>query len=108
MNAVSLIGRLVDDPEVKKVGKGKDAKKVCNFTIAVQRSKDVADFVDCSAWDGRAEFLEEYFSKGQRVGITGSIRKDCWEDDFEVKRYKTYVIVNSIDFCENAEDSKKK
>ena len=103
MNNVSLIGHLVDEPEAKKIGKGKDAKKVCNFTIAVQRSKDVADFVDCSAWDGRAEFLEEFFKKGQRIGITGSIRKDRWEDEDKKVHYKTYVIVSGIDFCEQAE-----
>ena len=60
MNNVSLIGRLVFDPELKYVN---DDRAVCTFCLAVSRNyrnKDgviPTDFINIDIWGRRAETL---------------------------------------------------
>lgn len=58
MNNVTLIGRLARDPELKYSQSGKAFTK---FSMAVQREfkKDEVDFINCIAWDKRAETICE-------------------------------------------------
>lgn len=105
MNTVQLLGRLTKDPEAETVKIGKEKKSVCNFTIAVDRGfgEDAkTDFIECVAWEKRAEILDEYFKKGQRIAVTGSLQVDQWKDDEGNNRSRTRVLVSSIDFCESS------
>lgn len=92
-----LVGRLTKMPELKEV---KD-KKVCEFTIATNRvnGKD-ADFINCVVWNNQAENLCKYQVKGNIIGVIGELRVDSYEIEGN-KRYKTYVMVNNIEFLES-------
>lgn len=72
MNYVGLMGRLTRDPELKQTSSG---KSYCRFSIAVKKEfvKDGVDFINCVAWDKRAEFIANYFGKGQRILVQGRI-----------------------------------
>ena len=95
-----LVGRLTKMPELKEV---KD-KKVCEFTIATNRvnGKD-ADFINCVVWNNQAENLCKYQVKGNIIGIIGELRVDSYEIEGN-KRYKTYVMVNNIEFLESKKE----
>lgn len=99
MNSVILMGRLVRDVELKQTSTG---KTYCRFSLAVKKefAKDGADFINCIAWDKRAELLANYFSKGQRVLIQGRLSTSSYEVNQE-KRYLTDVVVDKISFIEN-------
>lgn len=99
MNYVSLLGRLTKDVELKQTSTG---KTYCRFSLAVKKefAKDGADFINCIAWDKRAELLANYFSKGQRVLIQGRLSTSSYEVNQE-KRYLTDVIVDKISFIES-------
>lgn len=103
MNNVSLIGRLTKDPELKTTQSG---LPVCRFTVAVDRtySKDQTDFINCIAWRKTAEFISSYFSKGQRIALTGSIQTGSYTDKDGKTVYTTDINVGNVEFCE----SKKK
>ena len=65
MNNVSLVGRLVRDPEVRYTP---SQVAVARFTVAVDRpfAKDGeqgADFISCVAFGKTAEFMERFFTK---------------------------------------------
>ena len=64
MNTVVLSGRMTKDPELKYTSGGKANAR---FTLAVQRTKDEADFVNCVAWEKTAETIVEYFKKGSQI-----------------------------------------
>ena len=100
MNSVNLIGRITKDIEVKKTNSG---KSVCSFTVAVQRDKDNADFIPCTAWNNTAENIAKYFHKGDRIGISGVLSTRTWEQNGE-KRFAMDVNVMSFDFL-NAKKS---
>lgn len=105
MNTVILMGRLTEDPVIRESGKGKDALTICNFTLAVDRGdKDHnADFIRCTAFGARAEFIEKYFSKGQRALVTGRWQTGHYENKDKETVYTNDCMVTNIEFA----DSKK-
>ena len=99
MNKVMLVGRLTKMPELKEV---KD-NKVCEFTLAVNRDKEKADFINCVVWNSQAENLCKYQDKGSLISVFGELRVDSYEIEGN-KRYKTYVMVNNIEFLESKKE----
>ena len=97
MNNVNLIGRITRDIEVKKTNSG---KSVCSFTIAVQKDKENADFIPCTAWEGIAENIGKFFGKGDRIGITGVLSTRTFEDNGQ-KRFVMEVLVRGFDFLDS-------
>lgn len=104
MNNVSLIGRLTADPELRHTPNGNATTR---FNIAVDRNyvrqgeERQADFITIVAWQQRAELICKYFSKGQRIGISGQIRTGSYTDKDGNKRYTFEVWAENIDFCES-------
>ena len=102
MNNVSLVGRLTADPEVKHTQNG---TAYTRFNVAVDRQvkqgeEKQADFINCVAWDKKAEFICKYFSKGQRIALTGSIRTGSYTDKDGNKRNTVEVWANNAQFVE--------
>lgn len=103
MNNVALIGRLTADPELKHTQGGKGFTR---FTVAVDRptkqgEEKQADFINIVAWDKTAEFICKYFTKGQRIALTGTIRTGSYTDKGGDKRYTFEVWANNVEFCES-------
>ena len=98
INHVTLHGRFTDVPQLRKTNSG---KSVCSFTLAVDKVKreDPADFINCVAWERTAEFVTNYFTRGQEAAIEGRLANRKYEDRDGNKRYVTEVIVQTIDFC---------
>lgn len=100
MNLVILTGRLTADPELKYTQSG---KAFARFSLAVNRSynREETDFINCVAWDKRAELAAEYLRKGNQAGIQGTIRVRSYDDDAGQKRRITEVLVENIEFLES-------
>lgn len=94
MNSVALVGRLTANPELKQTPNGLD---VCTFTVAVDRySKEgdkKADFINCVAWRTTALFISRYFTKGQFLGLTGSISTRQYTDKETGKNRTAFEVV---------------
>lgn len=100
MNVVNLIGRLTKDPEVNEYGKGKNKTIVATFTLAVDGYGDKTNFIRCKAFNTKADFCENYLFKGVKIGITGEIATDSYEDKNGNTVYTTEVVCNDFTFCE--------
>ena len=103
MNSVQLVGRLTRDPEVRYSDGG---STVAKFTLAVdQRFKkdggDDVDFISCVAFGKTAEFLEKWFRKGQRLGLTGRIQTGSYVNQEGTKVYTTNVAVENVEFVDS-------
>lgn len=99
MNQVILTGRLVRDTEIRYTS---NKKAVTSFTIAVDDGKDAkgekrAQFISCVAWEKTAELIDQYFQKGDPIGIIGKLTTRSYEKDGQ-KRSVTEVRVASIEF----------
>lgn len=104
MNKVFLIGRIVKDLELKKI---KSDSSVCEFTLAVNRDKENADFINCVVWNKQAENLSKYHSKGSLIAVLGEIRTEQYEIK-DQKKYKTYVLVNNVEYLSKMGPQKEK
>ena len=98
MNVVILMGRMTRDPELKYTSGG---KAYTSFTLAVQKTKDDAEFIDCIAWEKTAETIAEYFRKGRKILVQGRLNVSSYEQNGE-KRKSTKVVVNSFEFVESS------
>ena len=102
MNKVILIGNLTKDPEMRTTQSG---VSVTSFTVAVQRrykyadGERQADFINCVAWRGTAEFIAKYFTKGQKIGVVGSLQTRSYDDQNGARRYVTEVVVDEAEFA---------
>lgn len=96
-NHVTLVGRLVADPELRRTGTG---KAVTSFRMAVDRPiKDKqTDFLDIVAWDKLAEFAANNFAKGQEMLVDGELQSRNWEDKEGRKRTSIEVKANVLRF----------
>ena len=105
MNSVSLMGRLTADPELKTTQNG---ISYCRFTVAVNRyskdGEDTADFISCIVWRSTAEFICNYFLKGSKIALIGSIQTGSYTDKDGRKVYTTDVNTDKVFFCESKKD----
>ena len=108
MNKVILMGRLTKDPEVKNTPSG---VAVCSFTVACDRrfksqnGERMTDFISCVAWRQQATLLGNYFHRGSRIAVIGSLQSRSYDDQNGQKRYVTEVVVDEIEFIDTKADS---
>ena len=113
MNNVSLIGRICNDLDLEEYGKGKNKGTVLRFTLAVPRvtnkEEENTDFITCVAFNKSAELIDEYYEKGDMLGIEGKIRTGSYEDKETGKKiYTTDVIVSQLSFIPSESYYKEK
>ena len=104
MNVVVIIGRLTKDVELRRTGTG---KAVASFTLAV--NKDYrneqggydADFIECVAFEQKAETISKYVHKGDRFAVLGQLATRSYETKEGRKVKVTEVKVTGFDFLEN-------
>jgi single-strand DNA-binding protein len=100
-NSVRLIGRLGDEPKVKKLVSG---KKVANFSIAThEQYRDSKGEMQSETtwhrlvvWDKQAEIVEKYLKKGSEIAVEGKLTNRSWEGKNGEKQYLTEIVVNSL------------
>jgi len=108
LNHITLMGRLVRDPELRRTGSG---VAVASFRIAVDRDfapKDggerKADFIDCVAWRQTGEFISKYFAKGRMIVVDGRLEMRDWTDKDGNKRISAEVNVANAYFGDSKRD----
>ena len=110
MNKTILIGNLTKDPELTQTTSG---IAVAKFTLAVQRKFKNAegeyesDFINCVAWRNTAEFVHKYFTKGEKVAVSGSIQTRTYDNSDNKKVYVTEVVADEVEKLVWNTDTKK-
>ena len=103
MNKIILIGRLVNDTELKVLNNGTN---YVQGTIAVNRNYKnsegnyEADFIDFSAFGLTAELINKYFVKGDRIGIIGRLQSRSYTNQQGQKIIVREVIVENVEFLQ--------
>lgn len=105
LNSITISGRLTQVPTLQVKNNGESELKFLRFTIACQRNFKnsdgtySADFIDCVAWRGTAQFIQAHFAKGQEIIIKGELRTDMYTDKEGKSRKSTYINVESVYFA---------
>ena len=103
MNSFNGIGRITRDPDIRVSQNG---QKVAKYTLAINRQyhregEPEADFINCTAFGNRAEFVEKYLQKGRQIGISGRLQTDSYTNKDGQKVYTWSVIVDAHFFADS-------
>lgn len=102
INTVILHGRLTADPDTKIIKDGDGL--VTQFTVAVDGYGENTDFIDCKAFDGRADTISKHFTKGKEIALVGRLSTRMYEDKNGNNRKAVEVVVSDFDFCGKKDD----
>ena len=109
LNHITIMGRLVRDPELRRTGSG---IAVASFCVAVDRDfapKDggekKADFINCVAWRQTGEFISKYFTKGRMIVVDGRLEMRDWTDKDGNKRRTAEVVADNVYFADSKRES---
>ena len=109
LNHITIMGRLVRDPELRRTGSG---IAVASFTVAVDRDfggrdggEKETDFIDCVAWRQTGEFVSKYFTKGRMIVVSGRLQIRSWTDKDGNKRRTAEVVADNVYFGDSKRDN---
>lgn len=104
LNQVVIVGRLVEDVELKETEHGKNK---ADITLAVPRSfKNLqgeyeTDFIRCQLFNEVAKNTAEYCKKGDLIGIRGMLQSYKHEDKSYLK-----VVAEKVTFLSSKKEDK--
>ena len=108
LNHITIMGRLVRDPELRRTGSG---VAVTSFTVAVDRDfgkndngERETDFIDCVAWRQTGEFVSKDFTKGRMAVVSGRLQIRSWTDKDGNKRRTAEVVADNVYFGDSRRD----
>lgn len=105
LNKVMLIGRLGQDPEIKKLSNG---QSVANFSVATSekykskdgQQKEKTEWHRMVLYDKLADLAGQYLAKGSQAYFEGKLQTRSWEDKEGKKCYATEIVVRNMQFLE--------
>ena len=100
MNKWIGMGRITKDIELQTT---KTGTEYCKFTVAIDREKDKngdkkTDFVDCTAWNKTAAFVQKYWKKGDGIIVLGRFESDKYTGKDGMTRTNWSVNVREVYF----------
>jgi single-strand DNA-binding protein len=108
LNKVILIGHLVADPELRQTPTN---ASVVTFQIGVTRrfaragEQNKSDFFTIVAWNKTADFICNYFKKGNAICVCGSLQTRTWTAQDGSKRYAVEVLADEANFVEKKSEN---
>lgn len=109
VNSVTLLGNVGQPPQSKDSAGGGLRTMVSLATN--ERRKSGETWVDHTEWHsvvffGRlAEIARQYLRKGSKVYVSGRLRTVSWEDDAQVKRWKTNIVADELILLDGRSDA---
>ena len=103
LNKAMIIGNLTRDPEIKSLPSG---VRVASFSVATNRvwkdkngaKQESVDFHNVVVFGRQAEIVGQYMKKGSSILVEGRMQTRSWDDASGVKKYRTEVIADHIQF----------
>ena len=100
LNQVALTGNIVRDVEVRQTQSNVSIGKItvaCNrtYTSNGERKEETA-FVDVTLFGKIVDSLKNYLKKGTKVGISGRLQLEQWQDQQGNNRSKLSVVGNDV------------
>jgi single-strand DNA-binding protein len=101
-NTVTLIGNVGGEVVVKTLDTG---KKVCNMSLATKEiyindsgsSVTNTQWHHVVAWGKKAELLENYVSKGDKIAIEGKLKNNVVKTE-DTTHYNTFIEMRNVEF----------
>lgn len=104
MNSCNFVGRLGRDAEVRHTQAG---KPITTFAVAIEDGwgdNKTTTWIDCAMFGDRGEKIAGYIRKGDRIGVTGSIRLDTYTTRDGVEKSKVALRVQDVTLLGGKQD----
>lgn len=90
----SGVVRIISEPQIKFFDTG---MSVCNFGGGIQEGKDkqgnyIKNAIDVEVWGKGGEMIADNCKKGDSIMVTGSIRRQDWEDKETGKNRSKHIL----------------
>lgn len=103
INKAMVYGNLTRDPEMKALPSG---QQVTSFSLATNRvwkdkagsKQESVDYHNIVMFAKLAELAAQYLKKGSAVFIEGRMQTRSWDDASGVKKYRTEIIADTMQF----------
>lgn len=103
LNKAIIIGNLTRDPEIKALPSG---VKVASFSVATNRvwkdkngvKQENVDYHNVVVFGRQADIVSQYMKKGSSILVEGRMQTRSWDDAGGVKKYRTEIIADRIQF----------
>lgn len=85
-----------------KIAYTKNNKAYLENTLGVPKEKKdsegnkESDFINFVAFEKKAEYLNQYAKKGDKVEVVGKLRVDTWQDEQGNYNTRTYVVADKV------------
>ena len=105
MNRVILLATLTKDVELRYLQNG-SAMATLNLAHNKKFKKQDGSqservlYVKATCFGKTAEMVNQYFSKGSRILISGELTLNSWADDKGNKRSEHSILIETIDFID--------
>ena len=99
MNRICLTGNICQDIKVEYT---RNNKGYVENTIAVRKERKddegnyESDFIDFVVFEKKADYLNTYAKKGDKIEIEGKLRVDAWKDDEGNNHKRAYVVGDKV------------
>ena len=104
INNINLVGNLTRDVEVKYFNNGKPfvVMGIANNRRYKSENETIDKplFVDIKIIGEMANICKKYLTKGSKVGVTGRLDMDIWEDENGNKKQKLFIFAEKIFFLD--------
>lgn len=102
-NRAIVIGNLTRDPELRSLPSGIQVATLSVATNRVWKDKNGAkqestDYHNVVVFGRQAETSAQYLKKGASVMVEGRMQTRSWDDASGVKKYRTEIVADRIQF----------
>jgi single-strand DNA-binding protein len=107
INKVILIGNVGGDPEVRYMPNGNAVATVSVATSETWKDKQTGEKQERTEWhrvicfNRLGEIAGEYFRKGAKLYVEGSLRTRKWQDPQGQDRYTTEIVASDIQMLDS-------
>lgn len=110
LNKAMVIGNLTRDPEVRALPSG---VKVASFSVATNRvwkdkngvKQENVDYHNIVVFGKQADIVGQYMKKGSSILVEGRMQTRSWDDASGVKKYRTEIVADRVQFGPRKEGS---
>jgi single-strand DNA-binding protein len=103
LNKAIIIGNLTRDPEIRALPSG---VKVASFSVATNRvwkdkngvKQENVDYHNVVVFGRQADIVSQYMKKGSSILVEGRMQTRSWDDASGVKKYRTEIVADRIQF----------
>ncbi len=102
MNSLTIIGNVTRTPETAAKPTG---KRVCNFTVAVNRrggGTDAVDYFRVTAWENMGDNCARYLDKGRKVAVRGPVTARAYVANDGSPRATMEITAKEVEFLSSA------